>query len=149
MKKNTWFAIGAIAGIVAVVVITLLILPGKSFRGTIFAPGQISPSYQKYVQAFTSGVISTRSDILVVFADDFLDSTHFTTIDRSKLFSFKPSIPGRVIWVNSRTIEFQPNNDLPPGKTFRTKFRLSQLIKVPDSLSTFEFGFQVSFTECV
>ena len=58
------------------------------------------------------------------------------------LFSFKPSIKGKAIWIDSRTIEFCPETKLPPKKFYEVEFFLSKLIKVPDSLTTMEFQFQ-------
>ena len=143
MKKKYWLIVGLVTVVIAATIIILLSIPEKQVRVTAFSPGQISPGYQKYVLAFTSGVISTQSEILVVLSDDYIDSTHFASLDPEKLFSLKPEIPGRAIRINARTVAFQPFRDFIPGEVYTATFHLDQLLRVPDSLKRFEFGFQI------
>ncbi len=103
---------------------------------------KVNPAFKEYVVAFTSGVISTQSTIKVRLANDFADSALFNTPVKEELFNFSPSIKGKTYWIDSKTIEFRPDEALPAKEFYEVKFFLSKLIKVPDSLETLEFQFQ-------
>ncbi|NJM15554.1 MAG: hypothetical protein HC896_09470 [Bacteroidales bacterium] len=62
---------------------------------------------------------------------------------KEKLFGFKPNIKGQAFWVDNKTLEFRPNDPLPPGKEYKVSFQLHRLFDVPDNIKTFEFNFQV------
>ncbi|HRI78459.1 MAG TPA: MG2 domain-containing protein, partial [Cyclobacteriaceae bacterium] len=61
-----------------------------------------------------------------------------------KLFDFSPGISGKTVWLDSRTIEFQPAARLQSGQVYEVEFGLSKLVgDVPGDLSTFKYSFQV------
>ena len=65
------------------------------------------------------------------------------------MFDFKPGIKGNAFWIDKRTIEFRPDENLKSGETYKARFFLSRVMKVPSALKTFEFQFSVipqSFT---
>jgi len=141
MKTKSWIIAGSAFIVVALIVVLFFFFPWKQSRSELFLPEQVSSSYQQYVQAFTSGVISSRSTIKVIFTNDVTDSAGFAKINPSKLLKFSPSIQGQTFRVNNRTIEFRPDNVLPSGQSYHATLKLSALFDVPDSLSEFEFGF--------
>jgi hypothetical protein len=136
MKKRT-LIIGATA--IAVLVLAFVIYK-VAFQKHQFKP--VNPAFKEYVQAFTTGVVSTHSSIKVRLANDFADSALFNEPIKENLFSFSPTIKGKAYWVDSRTIEFRPDKQLPPKKFYEAEFYLSKLMKIPDSLKTMEFQFQ-------
>ncbi|MCX6232231.1 MAG: MG2 domain-containing protein [Bacteroidetes bacterium] len=103
---------------------------------------RVNPAFKEYVQAFTSGVVSTHTTVKIRLTNDYADSSLFGMPISEKLFSFKPAIQGKATWIDSRTIEFRPESKLPPKKFYEAEFYLSKLIKVPDSIKTLEFQFQ-------
>jgi len=103
---------------------------------------KVNPAFRQYVEAFTSGVISTQSTIKIKLANSYADSALFNTPVKEELFDFSPSIKGKAYWVDSKTIEFRPEKTLPAKEFYEAKFFLSKLIKVPNSLKTLEFQFQ-------
>jgi uncharacterized protein YfaS (alpha-2-macroglobulin family) len=103
---------------------------------------RVNPAFKEYVEAFTSGVISTQSAIKVRLANNYADSALFNTKVKEDLFDFSPSIKGKTYWVDSRTVEFKPDEALPAKEFYEVKFYLSKVLKVPDSLKTLEFQFQ-------
>jgi len=102
----------------------------------------VNPAFRQYVQAFTSGVVSTHATIKIRLTSDFVDSLLYNQPVDEKLFDFSPAVKGKTYWIDSRTLEFRPEENLPSKEFFNAKFYLSRLIKVPDSLSIFEFQFQ-------
>lgn len=104
---------------------------------------EINPAYSKYVEAYTSGVISKRGTIRIQLASGITTLHHTNDPEERELFGFKPSIKGKTYWIDARTIEFRPDEQLTPGKLYEVSFKLSKLIQVPSEFETFEFQFQV------
>jgi hypothetical protein len=105
-------------------------------------PVRVSSAYREYVQAFTSGVISTHSTIKVRLTEDFIDTAATDSVFSEELFSFSPSVKGKTRWLDARTVEFRPDEPLPQDKRYHAEFFLSKAIRVPDSLAVMEFSFQ-------
>ncbi|MFZ4414667.1 MAG: hypothetical protein ACOYOV_16405, partial [Bacteroidales bacterium] len=136
MKKKT---IQIAATVITVVVLAFVVYKIVTYKHHF---KRVNPAFKEYVQAFTSGVVSTQTTVKVRLANDYADSSLFGIPITEKLFSFKPSIKGKAKWIDSRTIEFSPEDKLPPKKFYEVEFYLSKLMKVPDSLKTMEFQFQ-------
>ncbi|HTX87703.1 MAG TPA: MG2 domain-containing protein [Bacteroidales bacterium] len=107
----------------------------------------VNPAFRTYIQAFTSGILSCESPIRIRLNQDYADSSMFRMTEDKELFSFSPGISGKAYWIDNRTIEFRPDAKLPPHQIYRGRFYLSRLIRVPDSLKTFEFGFRTMAME--
>src|SRR5690606_15863298 len=61
-----------------------------------------------------------------------------------KLFELSPSVRGKVVWLDNRTVEFKPDSRLTSGQVYEVKFFLSKLFDdIPSALETFEYSFQV------
>ncbi|MCX6257841.1 MAG: MG2 domain-containing protein [Bacteroidia bacterium] len=135
MKKPKILII-TLATIILITAIAIILSTGNEHK---FRP--VNPAFREYISAFTSGVISTHSTIKIRLANDYCDTIAINSPAPSGLFSFSPDIKGSAWWIDKRTIEFRPQTTLTPGEFYNAKFFLSQLIKIPDSLKTFEFQF--------
>jgi hypothetical protein len=62
---------------------------------------------------------------------------------KDKLFDFSPAVDGKAYWVDARTIEFKPANDLKPDQLYEINFRLGKVAKVPSKFNEFKFNAQV------
>ena len=124
----------AICFLLAVAVIT-----GCKDRNTDIP--SIDPAFINYVSGFTSGVISASSNLSIQLVSDISESVREETLDQS-LLECKPSIKGTYIWLDSRTLEFRPEEMLEPGTMYQCKFQLHKLVEVPDPLKILEFQFQ-------
>jgi len=102
----------------------------------------VSAAFREYVQAFTSGVISTHSVINVRLTDDFVDSLSLNMPLEKQYFKLKPAVAGKTYWTDSHTIEFRPDKPLPQDQVYTVEFSLSKLVRVPDSLKTMIFSVQ-------
>jgi len=102
----------------------------------------VDPAYSKYIDAYTSGVISKTSSVKIELADD-VPTTHAVgdAVDQS-LFDFSPSVKGTATWVDARTIEFKPEKNLEPDQLYEVSFKLGNVTKVPDDFATFNFNVQ-------
>lgn len=111
----------------------------KSQKGDL---GAINPAFGEYVSSYTAGVISSGSPIRIILAKDVVD-LDMVGKDAGKLFSFKPSIGGKAVWLDMRTVEFTPESRLISGQTYELDFYLSRLLSVPKGLETFNYSFRV------
>jgi uncharacterized protein YfaS (alpha-2-macroglobulin family) len=96
-----------------------------------------------YISAYTGGLIHTSSTIRIELQDE-QDEANIDTEVKEKLFSFSPSIKGKTYWVNSRIIEFVPEEGaLQDGKTYNAEFKLGKVVKVDKRYQVFRFSFKV------
>lgn len=102
----------------------------------------VDPGFSSYVNAFTSGIISCKSNIKVVLIQPYSGAQEGDVVQK-ELFEFEPSIEGVAYWLDNQTIEFRPNENLPSGEVFTGTFKLGELILVPEEYQTLKFGFKV------
>jgi len=102
----------------------------------------IDPGFSKYIESYTTGIISKESPIRIRLAGDVQTSHVQNEAISDNSFDFSPSIKGKAYWVDARTIEFRPEGKLDPDKNYTADFKLSNIIKVPDHFEHFKFGFQ-------
>ncbi len=133
MKRNHFFIIMAL-----VIIVTLAFLIFR-FCGKKQVVRIVNPAFKEYVQAFTSGVVSTHATIKVRLNSEIADTGLLDIPVDKKIFDFSPDIKGTAFWIDTRTIEFRPEKPLEPGQFYNAKFLLSTVLKVPDSLKTMEF----------
>lgn len=126
-------------GVLALAIIYLpkwLLKPGK-------AEG-INPAFAEYISSYTAGIVSGDGRIRIVLVTEAVDSVAIGQEATAKLFDFNPSIGGRAVWLDRRTVEFQPDKRLPSGQVYEVAFFLSRLMKVvPEDIQTFRYSFQV------
>ena len=103
----------------------------------------IDPAFAKYIEAYTSGLVSKQAVIRIQLASTGSMIHTATGLEERELFSFNPSIKGKAYWVDARTIEFRPDENLIPEKKYEVTFKLGKLITVPHQLRNFDFQFQV------
>jgi len=78
----------------------------------------VNPAFRQYVQAFTSGVISSHSTIKIRLTSDFVDSVLFNQPVEDKLFDFSPSLKGKTYWIDRHTLEFRPDEAIPANEFY-------------------------------
>ena len=100
------------------------------------------PGFSTYINAFTSGVVSSESSIKVILIEPYPEAKAGEPLNR-ELFSFEPGIEGEAYWLDNQTIEYRPKSPLISGKSYKVDFRLSKLLNVPDKYENLEFGFTV------
>ncbi|MGX5820241.1 alpha-2-macroglobulin family protein [Chitinophaga lutea] len=103
----------------------------------------IDPGFSQYIEAFTTGIISKQSAIRIQLAGE-VNVTHGQNEPlQDDILTFSPSIKGKAYWVDATTIEFRPEKNLEPGKSYKGTFRLGKVMQVPKQFKTFEFDFEV------
>ncbi len=123
------------------VLLSLVILFIIGCKNDQIVPVKVNPAFSSYVSAFTSGVISSTSDIRVRFAAP-VDSTLQEESD--KLISFTPPIEGVTSWYDSQTIIFVPKDPLPFNTAYNANVAIGDLLDVPEEMKNFEFSFRIT-----
>jgi hypothetical protein len=95
--------------------------------------------FKDYVLNFSSGLVSSNTDIRVTLAFDKAEWQPNQEIDQS-LFDISPAVKGKMVALASNTIAFIPEKPLEQDTEYRIIFKLSKLIKTPKSLSEFKFS---------
>ncbi len=103
----------------------------------------INPAFGEFVSSYTAGVISSGSPIRIILTEDAIDPSMIGQEFSTKLFSLSPSASGSVVWLDTRTVEFRPDNRLKSGQDYELDFYLSKVLEVPKALSTFHYTFRV------
>jgi len=105
---------------------------------------RIDPEFSKYIEAYTSGVVSKKSTIRLQLAVDATTTHSLNEPIKQDLFDFSPSVKGAAYWVDARTIEFKPEKDLKPNELYEVSFKLGKLLQVPSKFKNFRFNVQVT-----
>lgn len=150
------------AAVIVMALIVMILNSCMSFRPEV---NEVNPSFGQYISAYTSGMISRKSAIRIELARGyhethpiknvplFKDSValaifkanHLASMPDSALlenvFAFEPSLEGKAIWINDRTIEFIPKEVLPVNRFYNVTFKLGKLMEVEDDYEKFRFQF--------
>jgi len=138
MKKSNVLYVLAL---VAVVLSVLVSQSCKQSSGKRNETVSVDPAFREFIEGFTSGPISTESGIVVKLNFDYADSSMINQTADPSLFNISPSISGTAVWIDSRTVKFQPEDKLDPKTQYKVNFNLSKLVDVPDSFKTLVFNF--------
>lgn len=104
---------------------------------------KLDPAFSKYIEAYTSGVISKKNTIRIQLTSDVSTAHTVNETIKESLFEFSPSVDGKAYWTDERTIEFKPEKDLEPSELYEVSFDLAKVRKVPPKFETFTFNVQV------
>lgn len=94
--------------------------------------------YQDYISSFTSGLVSTHTDIRVGFTFDKPEWEKGQELPKD-LFDISPSVKGKVVALSNNTIAFVPSEKLKENTEYRISLKLGNLIHVSKELSEFRF----------
>jgi uncharacterized protein YfaS (alpha-2-macroglobulin family) len=140
MKQRVFIALGAV-----LIAVGSWWMYQKNILPSLFnSEVVVNPAFEKYIEAYTSGQISSEGEIKIILAVDAKDSVDPNEPIAEELFDFSPNIPGKAYWVSANTIVFKPDVPLNNGTKYSADFYLSKIIEVTESdLKTFEFGFKI------
>ena len=102
----------------------------------------VDPAFSQFIDAYTSGLISKTSSIKIQLSANTSTTHAIGEVTDKDLFSLSPSIKGKAIWLDARTIEFKPEGNLMPGHLYEVSFRLGKVTKVPSKYEDFKFNIQ-------
>ena len=102
----------------------------------------VDPAFSQYIDAYTSGIISKTASIKIKLAADASTTHAIGEVVDKNLFDFSPSVKGKAVWLDARTIEFKPTVDLTADQLYEVTFKLGKVTKVPDRYADFKFNIQ-------
>lgn len=100
---------------------------------------EIDPEFGQYISAYSSGIVSNQSGILIQLAADHPEKKEPLVEEERELFSVEPAVKGKVYWNDARTLEFKPDERLRSNTEYVVTFHLSELMDVPDQYGDFVF----------
>jgi len=96
--------------------------------------------FQEHITQVTHGIVSAQSDVRIVLNEPVKGWNSGDELD-SDLFKVSPSVKGKVIGLNERTIAFVPENGFEQDTEYQFSLELDEIIKdLPDSLETLTFS---------
>jgi uncharacterized protein YfaS (alpha-2-macroglobulin family) len=100
------------------------------------------PRWRSYISAHSSGWISRRDQIRIVFANDVVGEASVGQ-SAERVIRIEPRIEGSVTFASRREIVVVPARDLPPGRGYRVTLRAEELLGIPPDLERYQFAVQV------
>ena len=122
------------------ILLTSLVLFLNACKDAPAPPAKINPAFTAYISGFTSGVISTGSEIRIRLANPVSDE--IMSSSDPHLLEFDPPIQGELNWVDNMVLEFIPSSPLSYDSYFTGVLNLSQLANTPSEMEDFEFTFK-------
>src|SRR5688572_6222867 len=103
MRNLPWkkIAVGAV-GVAIVAIGVFYFTTGRSAKPSSF----INPAFGEYISSYTAGVVPSGSYMRIVLASEVADSANIGQESSGNLFDFSPSLKGKAVWLDARTIEF-------------------------------------------
>ena len=98
------------------------------------------------IAGHTTGIISRKSDVHILFANDVIDAisgTGASNANASAIFSISPAVSGKAGFAGSRDLVFSPAKEFAPGQTYSVRLLPQGLKGVPQHLTPYEFIFAV------
>ncbi len=104
---------------------------------------EVNPEFAAYVSAYTSGLVSTESNIKVILQTDIPLELNEDKSLKDDVLTFTPSIKGKTFLIDKSTLEFHPDEKLEQGEIYTGKLDLKPIYtKIPNELEIFKFQFQ-------
>lgn len=139
--STNWKKIGI--GAVALAVTVIAVFYFNDSKGRKTPTSTINPAFAEYISSYTSGMVGSGSTIRIMLASEAVDSISVGEEVSAKLFELSPSVNGKTVWLDRRTVEFRPEGRLVSGQTYEVAFNLGRILQVPKELSLFEYSLQV------
>jgi alpha-2-macroglobulin len=141
MRNVSWKKLGF--GALAVALVVTAIFYFTDGKGNKTLKTTINPAFAEYISSYTAGMVGSGSTIRVMLSSEGVDSASVGEESSVKLFDLSPSVSGKIVWLDRRTVEFRPETRFTSGQTYEVAFNLGRIMQVPKELSTFEYTFQV------
>jgi uncharacterized protein YfaS (alpha-2-macroglobulin family) len=98
--------------------------------------------WYRYISAFTSGDISRRAPVRVLFVGN-VGTEGRAPAELDGYLEFSPALSGKTEWKSPRELVFTPERDLVPGSRYRAVLHARKFMSLPRAYARFEFAFAV------
>ncbi len=120
----------------------VIILFGNSCKNNNGKWIDVDPGFAKYVEAYTTGVVSKTSSVRIQLATDVATTHTVGQPVSDELFELSPSVKGKATWLDARTIEFKPEKNMKPDQLYEVDFKLGKVTDVPSKFKVMKFNLQ-------
>ena len=128
--------------LIGVAVVLILLITALFFVFKRHHKPSINPAFSKYIESYTSGIISRKGVIRIKLANEVKTSHAQNEPLADGSFSFSPKIKGKAYWVDAQTIEFKPETEMDADRYYEADFDLGKVTNTPSDLRHFDFWFQ-------
>ena len=98
--------------------------------------------WYRYISAFTSGDISRRAPVRVLFVGN-VGTEGRNPAELKDYLEFSPALSGKTEWKSPRELVFTPERDMVPGGSYRAVLHVRKFMDLPKEYMNFEFAFSV------
>ncbi len=95
-------------------------------------------AWSKLIVAHTSGVVSRKSEVRVLFAGDVAAAKTLAAA-----LTLDPAVPGEISLRGPRELVLIPSKELKPGQEYRVTLAAGALTGVPKGIQDYQFAFHV------
>ncbi|WP_430933576.1 alpha-2-macroglobulin family protein [Saccharicrinis sp. 156] len=95
--------------------------------------------YNKRVSAFTSGMVSNQTEIMVRFSKNVPGAEPGSPAS-SSILEMTPDVKGEFYWLDNQSLAFKAADKMESATVYKVKVKLGQVFK--DAKEDFEFSFQ-------
>ena len=96
-----------------------------------------------YVYSYTSGIISTQSEVQIIFASSQIPGAQAGMEASEGTFNIYPEIEGKVYWKSENTLVFEPSLPFKAANNYEVSLKISQIIKDAKApFDQFNFNFR-------
>jgi uncharacterized protein YfaS (alpha-2-macroglobulin family) len=103
------------------------------------APVEAEKEWYRYISATTSGTVSRKSPVRVLF----VSNAAAPGSSAAGLLEFSPGIEGKAEWKSPRELVFTPAAELKPGQEYKAVLQVGRILDLPKAFGLFEFRFGV------
>ncbi len=96
--------------------------------------------WYRYISAYTSGDISRRAPVRVLFVGN-VGTEGQSPSELAGYLEFSPALSGRSEWKSPRELVFTPDRELVPGTLYHAVLNIRKFMKLPREYARFEFTF--------
>ena len=86
-------------------------------------------AFAPYISAYTTGKISRQSTIKVRLNENVAQTAQIGVTLTENPFEFDPEVEGTAVWIDERTIQFEPKEPMPTDQYYKGEFKLGEYIK--------------------
>lgn len=100
-------------------------------------------AFAPYISAYTTGKISRQSTIKVRLNENVVKEDQIGVALNESPLEFDPKVEGKSVWIDERTIQFEPSKPMPTDHYFKATFALGKYIQgLDEKLKSFPFQFE-------
>lgn len=104
---------------------------------------QARDAWASIISAHTTGVVSRRTEIRVLFNSDVAPDNASHPLDARSILSISPAVAGEIRFRGPRELALKPSSELAVGQTYTVRVKARGLAGLSQNIEPYEFKFSV------